>query len=104
MKKQNVNTIVQQSLSCIDTVCEQSLKMYKFLQIEYFLAYRLTDTATVTFFCYLQHLVGTGFDTGCHVGWGKCHLFHLLEVIFRILIQNKIACFNEWEFILWPNL
>jgi hypothetical protein len=31
-------------------------------------------------------------------------LLHLLEVIFRILVQKELACFNEWEFILWPNL
>jgi len=68
MTKEENSNITELTISIFFPLCELLFKSTR-LQIVYAVAYRLKYMTTVTLICYLQNLVGTGFDTGNHVSW-----------------------------------
>lgn len=53
---------------------------------------------------YLQHFIGTGFNTWDHVCWGESDLLHISKVVLGVLVQHHTTNGNQRELSLWPNL
>lgn len=56
------------------------------------------------FLCHLQHLVRTWLNAWRHVAGVKGHLLHLGKVVDWVPIENHFAHWDQWVFLMGPNL